>query len=222
MDENKIKELWKSSNEKLEQGLLFSKKNTEDITKMKMQTLLSSMKPIKLFSILAGILWVGFGSVMLVNLFINSSKDVSPFFLISAAIQISLSAAGIIIYLYQLILIHQADIDKPILETQEKLTNLKSSTLMVTRLLFLQLPVWTTFYWTEGMFENENIFLLLIQIIVTLLFTALAIWLFINIKYENRDKKWFKLIFGGKEWTPILQAMKLSKEIEDFKKEEKI
>ena len=69
MDENKIKELWQSSNEKLEQSLLLSKKNTEDITKMKMQTMLSSMRPIKLFSILVGILWVGFGSVMLVNMF---------------------------------------------------------------------------------------------------------------------------------------------------------
>ncbi len=219
MDENKIKELWQSSNEKLEQSLLLSKKNTEDITKMKMQTLLSSMRPIKLISILAGILWVGFGSVMLVNMFINSFKDVSPFFLISAAIQLSLSAVGIIIYLYQLILIHQVDIDKPILETQEKLTNLKSSTLMVTRLLFLQLPVWTTFYWTEGMFENENIFLLLIQIIVTLLFTALAIWLFFNIKYENREKKWFRLIFAGKEWIPIIKSMELYSEIKKFKQE---
>lgn len=39
MDDNKIKELWQASNEKLEQSILLNKKNAEDITKMKVQSL---------------------------------------------------------------------------------------------------------------------------------------------------------------------------------------
>ncbi len=217
MDEIKIKELWQASNDKMEQSLSLIQKNTEDITKMKVQTLLSSMKPIKIFTIVIGLLWVGLGSVILINLFMNAFNQVSLFFLFSASIQVFLTAIALVIYVYQLVLIHQIDISGPILETQEKLTRLKSSTLWVTRFLFLQLPVWTTFYLSEGMFKKENFLLLLIQVSMTLLLTLAAIWLFVNIKYENKDKKWFQLIFNGKEWDPVMKSIKLFKELKAFK-----
>lgn len=110
MDENKIKELWQSSNEILEQSLSISKKNAEDITKLKVHTLLSSMKPIKIFTLLVGILWVGIGGTVVINLFINSYEKASPFFLYSAAIQLFLTAIALFIYLYQLVLLQQVDI----------------------------------------------------------------------------------------------------------------
>ena len=96
----------------------------------------------------------------------------------------------------------------------------KISTLNVTRILFLQLPVWTTFYWNEKMFAIENLFLWIIQGAVTLSLTYLAVWLFFNIKYENRNKKWFQLIFRGKEWQPILQSMELLNKIEHYQEQE--
>ena len=106
MDENKLKELWQSTNDDLEQIILLNKKNTEDITNIKVQTLLSSMKPLKIFTIVVGILWVGFGSIIIINLFIHSYNYVSPFFLFSASIQLLLTAIALVIYLYQLILIN--------------------------------------------------------------------------------------------------------------------
>lgn len=219
MDEIKIKELWQSSNDKLEQSRLISKKNTEDITKLKVNTLLSSMKPIKIFTLLVGIVWVGLGVVVLTNLFVYAFAEASKFFLFSASIQVLLTAIALVIYLYQLIVIHQVDISEPIVATQKKLASLKSSTLWVARILFLQLPVWTIFYWNESMFENGQTIFFIVQGIVTFSFTYLAIWLFFNIKYENKDKKWFKLIFEGKEWTPVIKSMELYKEIEEFKQE---
>ena len=128
-----------------------------------------------------------------------------------------LTTLAIGVYLYQLILIHQADISEPILATQDKLARLKSSTLWVARLLFLQLPVWTTFYWNKSMLENGNMVLYIIQIIVTLLFTFLAVWLFRNIRYENRNKKWFKLIFSGNEWSPVIRSMELLSQVDEYK-----
>lgn len=219
MDDIKIKELWQSSNEKLEQSLLLSKKNTEDITKMKVQSLLSSMKLLKIFAILAGILWVGFGSVIIINLFIYAKTKVSLFFLFSVAIQVLITAIALVIYIYQLVLIYYTNVSEPILATQEKLAKLKASTLWSARILFLQLPLWTTFYLTESMFENGQTIFLIVQGIVTFSFTYLAIWLFINIKYENKDKKWFRLIFDGKEWTPVIKSMELYREIEEFKQD---
>ncbi len=216
MDDNSLKQLWQTSNEKLEENHSISKSSIEEITHMKVQTFLSSMKPIKLFAIIAGILWVGFVDIIIINLF----HIANPFFLISAIIQVLLSKLAIGIYLYQLILIHQVDISEPIISSQKRLANLKSSTLWVARLLFLQLPVWTTFYWNESMLQNGNLFLFIIQGIITLSLTVLAIWFFLNIKFENREKKWFRLLFGGKEWQPVIKSIELLSQIEGYNFEE--
>ena len=100
--------------------------------------------------------------------------------------------------------------------TQEKLSALKTSTLWVARILFLQLPVWSTFYLHKALFKFDNLFWLIFQAIVTLGLTYLAIWLYINIKPENKDKKWFKLLFEGKEWNPVIKSMELMNDLSNF------
>lgn len=221
MEEIKLKEFWQSTNQKLEMSLHISQQQAEDITHLKVQNFVSSMKPIKIFTILVGILWVGLLGTIVVNLFIFAFPKVNPFFLFSAAIQVVLTTLALIIYIYQLITIYQVDITEPILKTQEKIASLKTTTLWVTRVLFLQLPVWTIFYWNESMLQNGNWFLWIIQGIVTLSFAYVAVWLFFNIKYENKGKKWFRFIFNGKEWTPLMKSMELLKQIDEYKNENK-
>lgn len=209
--------LWKSYTARLDESLSLNKKCIAEITTMKIHTSLTAMKPIKIFAILVGILWVGFVDVLIFNLW----NVANPFFLVSAGIQSILTKLAIGIYLYQYILIQQVDVSQPILTTQETLARLKSSTLWVARLLFLQLPVWTIFYWNESMLTNGHVILYFLQILVTGLFTFLAIWLFLNIKYENRHKKWFLLLFAGKEWSPVIKSMDMLSEIAEFKSGEK-
>jgi hypothetical protein len=216
MNEDELKLLWQSANEKLEGSLKVNKKNTEDITRLKIQNFLSTMKPIKIFTLIAGILWVTVLGIVLVNLFVNAYDNMSLFFLYSATIQVLLTAISVTVYIYQLVLINKIDFSEPVLTIQGNLSKLKVSTLNVTRILFLQLPVWTTFYWNKKMFAAENLFLWILQGIITLSLTYLAVWLFFNIKYENRNKKWFQWIFRGKEWQPILQSMELLNQIEKY------
>lgn len=220
MNENELKLLWQTTNEKLNGSLRVNKKNTDDITRLKAQNVLSSMKPIKIFTLVVGIIWViGLGS-FLTNLIVNHLGEVSPFFLFSATIQVLLTAITIGVYVYQIDIINKIDFSQPVLTIQENVSKLKISTLNVTRLLFLQLPVWTTFYWNEKMFVTENWLLWILQCVVTLFFTNLALWLFFNIKYENRQKKWFQVIFSGKEWQPILQSMELLNQIEQYQEKD--
>lgn len=213
MEDAEIINLWKSYHKKLDESLSINKKNTEDITKLKVRSFLMSMKPIKIFTILAGIAWVGFVDVIIIALF----QEASPFFLVSAGIQVILTKIAIGIYVYQLVLMHQMDISESVISAQNKLANLKLSTLWVTRVLFLQLPVWTTFYCTVNMFKYGNPVGLAIQVLITLLFTFAAVWLFFNIRYENVGKKWFQLIFNGIEWNPIVKSMELLGQIEEYK-----
>ena len=109
------------------------------------------------------------------------------------------------------------DIGNTVLETQEKIAALKASTLWCARLMFLQFPVWTTFFVHPNMLQpGPGLF---IQIVITASFCFVALWLFFNIKYDNRDKKWFRLIFEGNEWTPVLTAMELLAEVRGFRRE---
>ena len=220
MKESELKQYWARANEKLEMSLLINKINTEELKQLKVYHFISEMKAIKLFTLICGTLWTGFGIAILSRIFIYQYIYANKFFLFSASFQIAITAIAIIVYLYQIITINSVDITEPVLKTQEKLSRLRSSTIWVARILFLQLPVWTTFYWNESMLENGSLLLWIIQTLVTLFFTFAALWLFFNIKIENRDKKWFRLIFEGKEWTPLMRAMELSQQIKEYTIEE--
>ncbi len=217
MNELELKKLWQTTNNKLEESIVINKKNIDDITQVKVHSIIGAMKPIKIFTLLVGILWVGIGGIALSSIYLNSFPGANKFFLFSASIQVSLTAIALYVYLYQLITIYQIDITDPILSTQEKLLNLKMSTLWVTRILILQLPVWTTFWWNETMLTDWGILQWIMTLFFTISFTAITVWLFFNIKYENRNKKWFQLIFRGKEWTPLMESMKLLEQVKEYK-----
>ncbi len=217
MNELELKKLWQTTNEKLEESYVINRKNTEDITRIKVHHFLGSMKPVKIFTLLAGFIWVGSGTIILSPIYLYGFSEANKFFLISASVQVVLTAIALLIYLYQLITIYQLDITDTILKTQEKLASLKISTLWVTRVLFLQLPVWTTFWWNETMFTDWNLLQWTMTVTVTVLFTSVAIWLFFNIRYENRNEKWFQLLFNGKEWTPLMKSMEMLEQIGEYK-----
>lgn len=200
MNEFEIKQRWKEE----EDAAL-----DHNIPDEKVTNLINSMGPLKLFGIIAGILWVSAGGLFIGNIYLNSFAEAGKFFLYSATVQIALTAIALGIYLYQLRLIDRLDITRPVLETQLRLEKLKVSTLRVTRILFLQLPLWTIFYWNDTMFSTWNSLQWILQGSITGLFTLAAGWLFVNIKFENREKKWFKTIFSGSEWTPIVDSLEL-------------
>jgi hypothetical protein len=160
-------------------------------------------------------LWVfGLGYV-LIKLTINAYEQVSPYFLYSAYFQLMLTAIAVILYIFQLSTLYRIDFDKPVIILQKKLINLKISTLNVTRILILQLPFWTTFYWIESMFKNGTLAFFIIQGTVTLSFTYLAIWLYFNLTFENADKWWFKILLQGKEWEPLMTSIHILNDMEE-------
>lgn len=218
MEENELKILWQNAMAQSEQSLVIAQKNTAEITRMKAQNVLSSMKPVKLLALATGLVWVLLLGTLVVYLAMNARGQTSLFFLLSAAGQVLITAIAIFMYLHQLVLIHETDFSRPVLEIQQQLSKLKTSTLNATRVLFLQLPLWTTFYLSEAIFVKENIPWLIMNGIFTLTFTVLSLWLFANINYENRSKKWFQWIFSGKEWQPLMKAMEMLGQLENFNK----
>jgi hypothetical protein len=215
MNDTDLKYLWQSGNNQISLSQTSDKTSLDNLIKRNVSHFLSSMKPIKIFTLLVGMLWVfGIGYVLM-KLTINAYEQVSPYFLYSAYFQVMLTAAAVILYIFQLSTLYRIDFDKPVIILQKKLINLKISTLNITRILMLQLPFWTTFYWNEGMFKNGTLVLFIIQGTVTLSFTYLAIWLYFNLTFENAGKWWFKLLIQGKEWEPLLTSIDLLNDMEE-------
>jgi hypothetical protein len=214
MEDIELKQMWASLYEKQDTNLIINKKNLENTTNLSVMSLLNSMKPTKIIAIIVGILWVFFLDTIIINTF----GVATWFFTVSASIQSVITKLAIGIYLYQLITIQQVDNSQSVVITQQKLSELKISTLWVTRILFLQLPVWSTFYLNPSLFKADNLYWLVFQGIVTLLLIYGAIWLFININPKNKDKRWFKLLFEGKEWNPIIKSMELIDDLKEFEK----
>lgn len=216
MNELELKKLWQTTNMKLEENLALNIKLADDLTRVKVHGIIGSMKPLKLFTIFIGFLWVIIGAGFLGGIFANTYQEANKFFLYSATVQVILTAIALGIYIFQLSVIYQVEITNPIIQTQKKLAQLKVSTLRVTRIMFLQIPVWTTFWWNESMLRDWNVLQLGVTASVTVGAIILSIWLFLNIKYENRNKKWFILIFAGNEWSPLVKSIDLLDQIKDY------
>lgn len=217
MNESEIKQLWQKANEKAELNLAISHKNSNDIKLMKVRSLLHSMKPFKFIALLIGICWVVVGTNFLLRIYLTNFAEANKFFLISATIQILITTIALFIYIYQLVAIYETDIFGPIIKTQRRLSQIRISTLWSVRILVLQLPIWSVFWWNETMLQKWNIWQWVIALSSTVLLTFAAIWLFLNIKYENKNKKWFQLIFSGKEWSALTKSIELLGQIEDYR-----
>jgi len=81
------------------------------------------MKPIKIFTLLVGILWVSIGVIVLSRIYLNTFSEANKFFLFSATMQVLLTAIPLLIYVYQLTKIYQVEISDPILQTQKNWLN---------------------------------------------------------------------------------------------------
>ncbi|MFK7925278.1 MAG: hypothetical protein AB8H47_25205 [Bacteroidia bacterium] len=212
MKEQDFLDIWKSYDQKLSQSLAINKKNTLEITQLKLQSLLQATRSGKRMTILIGIVWV----LILFALSALGWAAQNPYLGLSMGLMALLNCLAIGIYLYHLILIQQVDVDQKVAITQRKLASLRASTLQIPRILFLQLPLWTTFYLTPSMMADSGILLYAVQLPITLAFLGVSIWLFINIKYKNKDQKWFQWIFQDKEWNNTLRAQDLIDELNSF------
>ncbi|WP_118974826.1 hypothetical protein [Taibaiella koreensis] len=220
MNEEEIKLLWKNTNKQLEESLQLQQQKAQDIAQIKAGNLLASMRPAKQFAVIAGLLWVVAGAILLTPIYLYGFATANKYFLFSASLQVLLTAIALVLYLYQLSAISHIDWGTPVLQTQRRLIRIRSASLWIARMLCLQLPLWTTFYWNREMLTNGSYGLWALQAFVTMGCTVLALWLFTHIRYKNRHQKWFRLLFSGKEWTPLMRAMGLLEQIQQYQETE--
>lgn len=218
MEDAELKKMWEAASQQLEQARVLnlqswmvSTRTFEYMQKHKAQSKLNRLSTFKKWMIALGIIWTLFLVLLLV-----SDQFRHVYFSTSVAILAVFNSYAVYAYIKQIILISQINYEASIMDTQKKLTDLQVSTLRIVRILFLQSPFYTTFYWNTEWMQTDSKFWL-ITFPVSLLILLGSLWLYQNISFKNADKKWFRLLMGTREWKSIIDAKKYLEEIEEFK-----
>lgn len=215
MKEEDIFKKWQAYDQRLNESLAINQKLTLEITQLKVHSLLKATSSGKRITILLGIVW----ALLLLAVSGIGWAAQNPYLGVSMGLMALINFIAIGLYIYQLYLIHQVAVDQSVKLTQNQIARLKGSSLQIPRILFLQLPLWTTFYLTPSTFIDVGLLIWLVQLPITLAFLGLSVWLYNNIQYQNRNEKWFQLLFSGKEWDNILKSQDLIVELDDFQQE---
>jgi len=129
-------------------------------------------------------------------------------------------ALGIGGYFKDIRVIRQVSYADNIIDTQKKLAALQGSMVRTLRVMWLQLPFWSTFFISNALIRNGGRQFLMIQIPITVFFIIAAIVLYRNITVENWSRKrWVKGMLQGSGFGRVGRAMEHLKEIEDFKRD---
>jgi len=221
MEDLELRELWKQYNQQVEQANILNLQSWvlqmqtfEYLQTSKAKSKLQAVSRFKRWVAALGVLWVLF----LAFLFFNSLSWGKIFFASSVGAILVFNIYAVILYIRHTFLIQAIDNSESLMDVQQKIAELKASTLQGTRVLFLQTPFYCTFFWNFYWMHESPVSFWLIAVPVALLFCALSIWLYRSIRPENAEKKWFRLLFSGREWTSVIRAGEYLKEIEEYRK----
>jgi glucan phosphoethanolaminetransferase (alkaline phosphatase superfamily) len=221
MEDQELKDIWAAYDKKLEEARILNLQSWalnlkcfEELQTHKVRSKLSSLANFKWIAIVLGIVYVLF-----LGMLVYFVRWRNIYFSVSISMIVLITLIALVVYIKQIVIIKQINYSDSITDTQEKLSTLQSSTINIVRIAWLQLPFWSTWFWSSKWILYDPMNFWLIAFPITLFFAGLAIWLYRNISIKNRDKKWFTILFGHPEWTSIRKAMEFMKEIEVFKQD---
>jgi hypothetical protein len=222
MEDIELKSLWKEYDRKLEEVKILNMQSWalnvqcfETLQSQKAKSILNKLAAFKTWAVIAGVVWVLF----LAFLIYHSLTWQKIFFVVSAGAIAIITIIVMVVYLQHIILIRSIDNSENVIDAQQKLAKLQSSTLDIVRIAWLQLPFYTTFFYSPAMILERGPNFWFIGVPVTILFTLASAWLYRAGHYKNSDKKWFNILYGGREWRGVVKASGFLKEIDRFKKE---
>ena len=221
MNEAEILKSWKQIDQQLEEAKVLNMQSwalnlqsREMIQMMKAKNRLNGLAVFKSWGLVAGLIWIAFLGLTL-TYSIPANK---LFYSISVGAIILFNILAIVVYARQIVLIREINNADSVVESQEKLGRLRLSTLRIIRILFLQIPFYATWFYSPAMFQSAPLYSWVICIGSVVIFTSLSVWLFLNIKQQNADKKWFRFLIGHQEWNAVKDASALLEEVEEFRR----
>lgn len=215
MDNLEIINLWKQYDEKLEKTLSINHRLLAELQQQKAKNALKPARNYKLLAIIVGIAY----AAMIAYFWYHLHPMGSIFINLSIGIHLIVTLIAISMYIRQVVLIGEIDRSENIIQMQQKFAKLQSSTIRVIGICFLQFPVFATWGINLELINERPLIFWLIQMPIVALFTYIGIWFFRNLDIKNMDKRWFRMMFYGAEWSSILKSGRFLKEIENFEAE---
>ena len=222
MEDLELKKMWNACNQNIDEAKILNLQSWavnirtfEYLQTHKAQSKLKSLSTLKKWAVALGVLWVIF-----LGLLVYGNHFQNLYFTVSVCMLMFFSVAAIAIYIKHIVLIDKINFSESVVDAQKKITELQNSSITIIRILWLQMPFYTTFFWSTKWLTSDYTFWL-IAFPITIFFTLLSIWLYKNISLKNVNKKWFKILLS-KEWTSVSSAKKYLNEIEEFKNDNKM
>ena len=214
MEDITLKDLWKAQDEKLEKTIKMNRYLFESLQKQKAESKLNGLARYKLWVAIVGILFCAF-----IGLLIRGNWFRDPYFTVSMGMIFIFTAIAVVVYLKHYVLLKRINYSDSVTNTQAKLAWLQVSTINIARILLLQTPFYSTWFWKPAdVFQSDKFWM--ISLPATTLFVLITIWLYVNISPKNMHKKWVSWFMNtGIEYKSVIQARDFLNEIEEFKKE---
>ena len=220
MEDLELQNMWKAYDRKLEearvlnlQSWVLNLHSLETIQTYKAKSKLDALASFNKWAVALGIVWMLFLAIL-----VYGNRFQNPYFTVSVGMILLFTLIAVGAYIWHIIIIKRIDYSQSITDTQKKLAQLESSTFLSTRIVWLQMPFYTTWFWHSQWMMDKNFWL--VSFPITIGFTFLAIFLFRNLTQDNLHKKWVRtLMMSGPEYTSILKARDFINEIEKYKKD---
>lgn len=214
MEHIDILDVWRSQNAKLDEVININKKLLKENLSNKAKFALGGLKFTRWAGIIFGIFWcAGVAFVLIV-----AWKYTNWFFKSALIGHIIATLIAMGLYIYHLVLLKNFNNSKTVVSAQRELVELKFSNLKTLGILWLQLPVFSMWFMTDDWMHNSPSTFWLIQVPIVLIQLFIGIWLYGNLNYRNRQKKWFKWFVSKGEFGKIDKANIFLQEIDELDK----
>lgn len=217
MKEDDFVLLWKEQYEKTEQTLILNKRLLKETLSQRAESQLKALMKSKARGIAAAVIYLVLLGIM-IYYSISHYSTAANYFIVSIGVIFLINVKALYDYIKHLIWLNTIDYSGSIAEIQQKLIRLQLSIIQHIRIMFLQLPFWTTFYLSSQWFPSEvGWSYIIFQLVLTLSFAFTAGYLYKNLTRSNLHKKWVHSFLSGAGGQKVRSALDYYQEIEAFK-----
>lgn len=217
MKDQELLSLWKQQESKMDQLMKMNIELLKEQLNQKAKKALFGMKAEKVTGIVFGTFYVLFLGIVL-SIGLKATNFRLDFFHVSVGMIFLVNLLVLINYIKNLVMVSQVKFDGSIASTQKQLLDLKVSLVKTMRIVVIQIPFYTTFHLSSNWFPAQaSTPWLLIQMIITGIFTLASVYAFIQFKPENVDKKWVKWMISSAGGSQIERSLEDLKELENFR-----
>ncbi|SEQ32102.1 hypothetical protein [Neolewinella agarilytica] len=214
MENDELRSIWKSYDQKMDSMLSLNKEVAMMLTKQKLNQQISRLYLPKWTTVAIGLPY----TIILIAITIIAWLAEAYFVAFGFGIIAWIMAVLLGIHFYQLYLIGQVKNNEEVLSTQEQLSKLRISSFQGLNLAVFQLPFWSV-CWVSAEALRESPFLYGgVNLLVFALLSYLAYWLYRRLNYTNEDSRVRDFFLSGRDWEPIIKSAEILEQIREYER----